>query len=509
MDTSMENTQAYLSLSNSDVEETSDEEVASNTSDEEAVPRYDGMVLNNPIIRASREFKNDERLGIYQYLLTHSNNGRVKRGSIPRVAGIFKMSVSTVSRIWNRSKENHNSNMPADVSSRKPTRVGRKRVEIDRDRVLAVPLNRRTCIRTLAAEIEMSTTTLHRRIKEGKVKPHTSAVRPALNDDGKIKRLNYCIDMLDTSTFNSKPMFKDMFDYVHIDEKWFNMTKISQRYYLLPDEPKPHRECQNKRFFPKIMFTAAVARPQYDSSGNLIFDGKIGIWAMVKKVPAARNSKNRKAGTLETKPIDPVDKKVSMEFLIDKVLPEIRVKWPTGNTRTIYIQQDNAKPHISKDDEKFKNAASIDGFDIQLKNQPPNSPDMNTLDLGYFNTLQSIQHRQRMNNIDELIVAVEKAYNDMEPRIINKVFLTHQLCMLEVMKARGEIRFVLPHIGKDKLEREGNLPMRIEADSALLHDVLVELNRMPEFWSTLERNMVGSSLESRSENINENLNPEV
>lgn len=198
-----------------------------------------------------------------------------------------------------------------------------------------------------------------------------------------------------------------------------------------------------------------------------------------------------------------------MEFLIDKVLPAIRAKWPTGNTRTIYIQQDNAKPHISKDDEKFKNAASIDGFDIQLKNQPPNSPDMNTLDLGYFNTLQSIQHRQRMNNIDELIVAVEKAYNDMEPRIINKVFLTHQLCMLEVMKARGEIRYVLPHIGKDKLEREGNLPMRIEADSALLHDVLVELNRMPEFWSTLERNMVGSSLESRSENLNENLNPEV
>ncbi|XP_026416523.1 uncharacterized protein LOC113311955 [Papaver somniferum] len=295
MDTSMENTQAYLSLSNSDVEETSDEEVASNTSDEEAVQRYDDMVLNNPIIRASRELKNDERLGIYQYLLTHSNNGRVKRGSIPRVADIFKTSVSTVSRIWNRSKENHNSNMPADVSSRKPTRVGRKRVEIDRDRVLAVPLNRRTCIRTLAAEIEMSTTTLHRRIKEGKVKPHTSAVRPSLNDDGKIKRLNYCIDMLDTSTFNSKPMFKDMFDYVHIDEKWFNMTKISQRYYLLPDEPKPHRECQSKRFIPKIMFTAAVARPLYDSSGNLIFDGKIGIWAMVKKVPAARNSKNRKA----------------------------------------------------------------------------------------------------------------------------------------------------------------------------------------------------------------------
>ncbi|XP_026436146.1 uncharacterized protein LOC113334008 [Papaver somniferum] len=351
MDISMENTQAYLSLSNSVVEETSDEEVVSNTSDEDAVPSDDDMVLNNPIIRTSRELKNEERLGIYQYLLTHSNNERVERGSIQRVATIFKTSVSIVSRIWNRSKENQNPNMPADVSSRKPTRVGRKRVEIDRDRVLAVPLNRRTCLCTLAAEIEMSTTTLHRRVKEGKVKPHTSAVRPALKDDGKIKRLNYCIDMLDTSTFDSKPMFKDMYDYVHIDEKWFNMTKISQRYYLLPDEPKPHRECQ-KRFIPKIMFTAAVARPQYDSSGNLIFDGRIGIWAMVK-VPAARNSKNRKAGTLETKPIDPVDKKVLMEFLIGKVLPAIRAKWPTGNTRTIYIQQDNAKPHISKDDRKI------------------------------------------------------------------------------------------------------------------------------------------------------------
>jgi hypothetical protein len=32
------------------------------------------------------------------------------------------------------------------------------------------------------------------------------------------------------------------------------------------------------------MFLSAVARPKYDNAGNCIFDGKIGVWAFVRKV---------------------------------------------------------------------------------------------------------------------------------------------------------------------------------------------------------------------------------
>jgi len=63
--------------------------------------------------------------------------------------------------------------------------------------------------------------------------------------------------------------------------------------------------------------------------------------------PAKRSSKNRAAGTLETKPILSVTKEVIRSCLIEKVLPTIYARWPLSSMEeTIFIQQDNAKPHI-------------------------------------------------------------------------------------------------------------------------------------------------------------------
>lgn len=55
------------------------------------------------------------------------------------------------------------------------------------------------------------------------------------------------------------------------------------------------------------------------------------------KEPAKRSSINRVAGTLETKIITSVGRDIIREYLIDKVLPNIRAKWPDGNEITIYI----------------------------------------------------------------------------------------------------------------------------------------------------------------------------
>ena len=59
----------------------------------------------------------------------------------------------------------------------------------------------------------------------------------------------------------------------------------------------PHREGKSKRFSQKVMFLAAVARPRYDEDGDLIFDGKLGIWPFVQLIPAKQISKNRPKGT--------------------------------------------------------------------------------------------------------------------------------------------------------------------------------------------------------------------
>ncbi|GJZ05793.1 hypothetical protein Tco_0539586 [Tanacetum coccineum] len=212
------------------------------------------------------------------------------------------------------------------------------------------------------------------------------------------------------------------------------------------------------------MFLAAVARPRYDDFGNKVFSGKIGIFPLTTLEPAKRSSKNRVAGTLETKPILSVTKDVTRLWLIEKVLPAIRAKWPTSHTGPIFIQQDNAKPHIAVNDSEFVKAASHDRFDIRLRFQPPNSPDLNVLDLGIFRAIQSLQEQESLRNIDELLSAVQTTFENMPSHELNNVFLTLQTCIKEMMKIHGGNNYQTPHIGKGRLARQGNLPLQITCD---------------------------------------------
>jgi hypothetical protein len=193
------------------------------------------------------------------------------------------------------------------------------------------------------------------------------------------------------------------------------------------------------------MFLVAVGCLLYDVNGKEIFNGKIGIWPLIMKEPAAQNSKNRSANTLITKPMN-VTKDVYATMMIDKVLPAIRSKWPCGSSiAMIYIQHDNAKLYLDPKDSRFVNAAHDSDFNMWLHCQPANSPDMNILDLGFFNAIQSLQHQSLPKNIDKLIHAMDKAFEALEPEKLN-VFLILQQCMIATMKANGGNEYKIPHM---------------------------------------------------------------
>ena len=63
-----------------------------------------------------------------------------------------------------------------------------------------------------------------------------------------------------------------MKNVVHIDEKWFYLTKVKRKYYLGNNVPDPHRTLRSKRFITKVMFLAAVARPRWNTAENRLFD---------------------------------------------------------------------------------------------------------------------------------------------------------------------------------------------------------------------------------------------
>jgi len=109
------------------------------------------------------------------------------------------------------------------------------------------------------------------------------------------------------------------------------------------------------------------------------------------------------------KPITSITRDVIREFMINQVLPAIRAKWPREDVgNPIFIQQDNAPSHLKLDDPLFCEHAKRDDFDIRLISQPPNSPDFNILDLGFFLAIQAIQYKKNAKTIQDLVLAVQQ-----------------------------------------------------------------------------------------------------
>ena len=98
--------------------------------------------------------------------------------------------------------------------------------------------------------------------------------------------------------------------------------------------------------------------------------------------------------------------------------------------------------------------------------QPAQSPNTNVCDEGFFRCIQSKQHENASNTMEELRDAVVKAFWDMPPSAyyLNKVWLSLQQCFIETLKCEGNNTYKLPHINKDKLFRKDELPIALSFD---------------------------------------------
>ncbi|KAG7338431.1 hypothetical protein IV203_006693 [Nitzschia inconspicua] len=102
------------------------------------------------------------------------------------------------------------------------------------------PTARRT-IRSLAGAVGIPVMTIWRMKQSKKLKVHTMALKPKLNDDHRLNRLFHCIAKIDKNTINSvaEMTFKSMYNEIHIDEKWFFLVRDGLRCIVTQDEPPP------------------------------------------------------------------------------------------------------------------------------------------------------------------------------------------------------------------------------------------------------------------------------
>ena len=71
------------------------------------------------------------------------------------------------------------------------------------------------------------------------------------------------------------------------------------------------------------------------------------------------------------------------------------------------------------------------------RNQPPNNYDFNVLDLGFFNTIQSLRQKDAPKNVDELISAVIGAYNQISRETLNNNILSYRYAMESSLQVGG------------------------------------------------------------------------
>ena len=394
------------------------------------------------------------------------------RGAIKAASIKFAVSDDTVSRIW-KLREKINLEDPSSIrrvlGNKKKGRVGTKRGQIDQAKVQSIPYEQRETIRSLADAMGMPKSTIFDHVKAGNFRWAPSIVKPVLTDYHRLARMQYCLSNLIPKPEVNLAVFKEVFNTIHVDEKWFYLRRARRGAYLGIEEPTPQRHAPSKRFIPKVMFLSAICRPHRNKETGVVeFDGKLGIFPFIQREPAKRASRNRPRGTLVVKNVT-VDAQAYLDMLCDEVLPAIHQKFPNLDVQ-IKIQQDNAGPHVDPLDATWREAVESTGVDIELYNQPANSPDLNINDLGFFRAIEALQQKKRSRTFEELIGNVNKAFEAYSADDINKIWVTHQSCMVEILKALGGNQYKIPHMNKNKLLKEGNLPTSLSVPLQLYED---------------------------------------
>ena len=194
----------------------------------EVAPEVGGaLAIEIPTIPSWKRTKNltqFERNAIFYKLLQRVKDGKVEYGAKKEIAQELGISWNAVNRVWTKAKAGES----VDLSSGKKN-SGRKRKVDTIDKKLAdVPLNKWGIIQGVACQINMPKSSVHCYFKRGMGKVHTSSVKPFLSP----ANMAACIDFCKSYVNLEANWFDDMFDWIHIDEKWFYLTKNCRHYYL-------------------------------------------------------------------------------------------------------------------------------------------------------------------------------------------------------------------------------------------------------------------------------------
>jgi hypothetical protein len=234
--------------------------------------------------------------------------------------------------------------------------------------------------------------------------------------------------------------------------------------YFTEDEEPPVVRWKSKQYIEKIMFVACIGRPikltplgEVRVDNDWYWDGKVSFHPLVKLRNISRRGPN--VGNPCVKPVL-VSKLVFEEFLCDKVLHDIAHVVPQELfDEPIFIQMDNATPHKidTGPGSSFYQKIREIGFDVPLKYQPSQSPDMNICDLSIFTSIQALYYKAlNLYGVPYAqIDTVMQCWKDCYPKLLNYAYLMLFTNYINILACGGTSGYKFTHLGKQRLERAG------------------------------------------------------
>jgi hypothetical protein len=284
----------------------------------------------------------------------------------------------------------------------------------DRDEIkeatLAIPQHERPTMRHLSERLGLPLTTLFYLLK-GRVRKREAGIgetifrqrtiklKLTLTEVKKIHRFMFAADkikLVPNGVRGRVPSFDGQYNKVHIDEKWFFLSKDEKKYILVDGEEPPEQTVEHKKYMDKVMFLCAIARPRWDPTKRCMWDGKIGMWPIGDFGKAQRTSVNRPASARVWHNANVDFSRFRMMIIDDVIQPSLQALWLAGEWNdpnfTIIVQQDGSGSHpkswcdpvIQSTLRELEDNGNFRPGKISFESQPPNSPDTNICDLGLF-----------------------------------------------------------------------------------------------------------------------------
>lgn len=384
------------------------------------VDSYQQQVLCN-----MQHLDNDKKVMLllhYERLLMKMHKVDVEYTTVKELCDFYSVSVNYAAEL--RKTFFLTGTLQRKEGSGRPSIDKNERIQAITDAVRA----KRDCtIEDIAGATNIPRSSVARLLQEDNMQLVSKRSIPLLNDMQKESRLKFC----------RKYRYNQWDTWVDIDEKWFEVSHTGKERYHL-DSPRKRAACQSKGNIKKLMILSAVAKPRPEYQ----FSGLIGIWRITEDYTAQRSSINHERGEVYQRDCT-ITANSYYNIMTECVIPAIHERMIFA--QNIFIQQDNAKPHVGKNNvKKINDFGDLNVPNTVLLNQPAQSPELNINDLGFFHSLSKRAQKEGYETLDQLWLSVQNAYWTTASNTLLNLWMLKSEVIKEIITAKGG-SIDLPH----------------------------------------------------------------